>query len=689
MQGLASLSAPVQGTGFSGALNLQRALALGALAALLAALALLPGLAGPGLQLVLLSGAGALLAATGMVAAVQALATRRRRTALNVLAAALAADAAPCVVTDLRAGRVLWVNDAAAHWRGLHAQDSMADWLSEWRAAPAQAVAHLLEQVAATGDATARLGIAAGTLCLDLRHVRPDLVVWRLAPHGMNPVAEDEIGMSPALDRLPVGLMRIGHDGGIASLNLEARRLLGLRDGECPDLADLLDGPGRPVDDWIAEAVSGRSANRTEILRAKREAVSDFLQVTLRRIDAAEGPRLYAVLSDATEFKALEDKFTQSQKMHAVGQLAGGIAHDFNNLLTAISGYCDLLLLRHDSGDPDYPDLIQIRQNANRAAGLVRQLLAFSRKQHQEPEVLDLGDTLRDLAHLLNRLLGERVTLTLAHGDDVPPIRADRRQMEQVLINLVVNARDAMPLGGEIRIETRPLVLVQETRRGKARIPPGTYALIEIRDEGVGIPADRLPRIFEPFYTTKRPGEGTGLGLSTVYGIMKQSGGFIFADSVEGQGTTFTLYFAACDPVQAAADTAPADPPALPPVRRDTGTILLVEDEVPVRAFTARALEMHGHAVIEAESGEAALELLADPSLHVDLLLSDVVLPGLDGPAWVDAARRDRPDVGVIFISGHVEDHLPLSGMSVPNAVFLGKPYTLQELNALVSEKLG
>lgn len=689
MQGLASLSAPIHHAGLSAGVSPQRAVTVAVLAVAMIAVALLPGLAGPGLQLALLSGAGALLAATGVVAAVQALAARRRRTALKVLAAALATDAAPCVVTDLGAGRVLWINDAAAHWRGLHAQGHMADWLSEWRAAPQQAVTHLLEQVAATGDATARFGIAAGTLRLDLRHVRPGLVVWRLAPHGTTPSATDDIGMNPALDRLPVGLMRIGHDGGIASLNLEARRLLGLRDGESPDLSDLLDGPGRPVDDWIAEAVSGRSANRTEILRAKREAVSDFLQVTLRRIDGAEGPRLYAVLSDATEFKALEDKFTQSQKMHAVGQLAGGIAHDFNNLLTAISGYCDLLLLRHDSGDPDYPDLIQIRQNANRAAGLVRQLLAFSRKQHQEPEVLDLGDTLRDLAHLLNRLLGERVTLTLAHGDDVPPIRADRRQMEQVLINLVVNARDAMPLGGEIRIETRPLVLVQETLREKARIPPGTYALIEIRDEGVGISTDRLPRIFEPFFTTKRPGEGTGLGLSTVYGIMKQSGGFIFAESVEGQGTTFTLYFAACDPVQAEPESAPADPPALPPARRGTGTILLVEDEVPVRAFTARALEMHGHTVIEADSGEAALDLLADRSLHVDLLLSDVVLPGLDGPAWVEAARRDRPDVGVIFISGHVEDHLPISGMSVPNAVFLGKPYTLQELNALVSEKLG
>jgi len=689
MQGLASLSAPVQGTGLPGVTPPQRAMALVVLAVLLAGLALLPGLAGPELRLVLLSGAGALLATTGLVFALQALVAHRRRVALQVVAAALAGDAVPCVVTDGQAGLVLWGNDAAGNLEGLTRNGLLSAWLMDWRAEPEQTVTHLLEQVAATGDATADISLAKGALHLDLRHAPPDLVVWRLALTATTDAAGDDAVIAPALDQLPVGMMRIGGNGRIATLNLEARRLLGLRNGEHPGLSDVLDGPGRPLDDWIAEAMSGRSANRTEVLRARRAAVSDFLQVTLRRIDGTDGPTLYAVLSDATEFKALEDKFTQSQKMHAVGQLAGGIAHDFNNLLTAITGYCDLLLLRHDNGDPDYPDLIQIRQNANRAAGLVRQLLAFSRKQRQEPEVLDIGDTLRDLAHLLGRLLGERVTLTLAHGEDVPQIRVDRRQMEQVLINLVVNARDAMPLGGEIRIETRPVVLAQETLRDKARIPAGSYTLIEIRDEGVGIPAERLPRIFEPFYTTKRPGEGTGLGLSTVYGIVKQSGGFIFAESIEGQGTKFTLYFAACDPAQADAAAAVASRPAPLPARRSTGTVLLVEDEVPVRAFTARALEMHGHTVLEADSGEAALELLADPSVHVDLFLSDVVLPGLDGPGWVAEARQARPDVGVIFISGHAEDHLPLSGMSVPNAVFLGKPYTLRELNALVSEKLG
>ncbi len=495
-------------------------------------------------------------------------------------------------------------------------------------------------------------------------------------------------------DRLPVGLIRLGPEGDIRAPNDEARRLLGLRAGEAASIDDVLDGPGRPVTDWVAEAHQGRGLNRTEVLRATRASVSDFLQVTLRKVSLEGDTTLFAVLSDATEFKELEDKFTQSQKMHAIGQLAGGVAHDFNNLLTAILGYCDLLLLRRDPTDPDYPDLMQIQQNSNRAASLVRQLLAFSRKQRMETEILDLGDTLRDLAHLLNRLLGERVTLTLVHGDGVGCIRTDRQQFEQVLINLVVNARDAMPLGGEIRIETRLLRLHHEERRDNARIPPGEYTVILVRDEGVGIPPDKLPKVFEPFFTTKRQGEGTGLGLSTVYGIVKQSGGFIFVDSTVGVGTTFALYFVtqASEPVAEMTPQTRSEPVSLlpepEPVALRKGRILLVEDEAPVRSFTARALEMRGHTVIQADCGDAALELLADPGFQVDLFVSDVLMPGQDGPGWVARARAQRPDIGVIFVSGHAEDHLPITGMRIPNAVFLGKPYSLQQMTDLVDERL-
>jgi two-component system cell cycle sensor histidine kinase/response regulator CckA len=393
-------------------------------------------------------------------------------------------------------------------------------------------------------------------------------------------------------------------------------------------------------------------------------------------------------LQDATALKTLEAQFVQSQKMQAIGQLAGGIAHDFNNLLTAISGYCDLLLLRHAPVDPDYADLMQIHQNANRAASVVGQLLAFSRKQTLKPERVDLRDVLSDLVHLLNRLLGERVTLRLAHAPDLGPIRADRRQLEQVLVNLVVNARDAMPEGGTIRIETEALTLAEDLRRHNAVVPAGEYAVIRVQDTGVGIPPDRHQKIFEPFYTTKRPGEGTGLGLSTVYGIVKQSGGFIFVDSAPGEGAMFQIYFPVHEDHEEAEAT-PAPPPGPRGLmRQGQGVILLVEDEAPVRAFASRALRMRGYTVVEAENAEEALRALEDPALDVDVFVTDVVMPGMDGPTWVREALRDRPDTRVVFVSGYAEEAVAEDGTRIPNSVFLPKPFSLNDLATTVQGQL-
>ncbi|MCX7645711.1 MAG: ATP-binding protein, partial [Rhodobacteraceae bacterium] len=354
-------------------------------------------------------------------------------------------------------------------------------------------------------------------------------------------------GFEGLTETLPVGLVSLRPDGTIAGANRLARELIGAHRREEPvgrPLSDWFEGLGRPVADWLADAARGRGLGKPEILRVRDAPTETFVQVTLGSAGAAGGG-LVAVLADATELKTLQQQFVQSQKMQAIGQLAGGVAHDFNNLLTAISGHCDLMLLRHDQGDPDYADLVQIHQNANRAASLVGQLLAFSRKQTLQPEVLDLRDTLADLTHLLNRLVGERVKLVLHHEASLPPIRADKRQLEQVLMNLVVNARDAMPEGGEIRIETMERVLGEDLRRDRAKVPAGRYVVVKVEDQGTGIPEDKIGKIFEPFYTTKRQGEGTGLGLSTAYGIVKQSGGFIFVDSVVGSGTVFTLYFPA------------------------------------------------------------------------------------------------------------------------------------------------
>ncbi|KAG1715505.1 Sensor kinase CckA [Nymphon striatum] len=303
-----------------------------------------------------------------------------------------------------------------------------------------------------------------------------------------------------------------------------------------------MEGLGRSISDWLAEALDGRNLNKSEFLRLSRSDKEVFVQVTLNRVQEGGEPILVAVLNDATELKTLEAQFVQSQKMQAIGQLAGGVAHDFNNLLTAISGHCDLLLLRHDQGDPDFSDLVQINQNANRAAALVGQLLAFSRKQTLRPEVLDMRETLSDLTHLLNRchwFLGTEPVLRT--------VRADKRQLEQVMMNLVVNARDAMPDGGDIVIETESVHLTEPLERDRAVVAAGDFVSVKVTDHGSGIAQDKLQKVFEPFFTTKRTGEGTGLGLSTVYGIVKQTGGFIFVDSVPGKWTCFTLLFPAFD----------------------------------------------------------------------------------------------------------------------------------------------
>ncbi|AHM05317.1 sensory box histidine kinase/response regulator [Roseibacterium elongatum DSM 19469] len=551
-----------------------------------------------------------------------------------------------------------------------------------------------------------------------------------------------------AFEALPVALLHIGSEGQVLAWNPHAQTLLGVSPQDLGPLSHFVEGLGRPVQDWVSDTLAERVKPRPEVVRARRRDDECFLQISLSRITDATGPSLLAVLHDATELKTLEQQFVQSQKMQAIGELAGGIAHDFNNLLTAITGYCDLLLLRHDQGDPDYGDLVQINQNANRAASLVGQLLAFSRKQTLEPEVLDLRDTMGELTHLLNRLVGEKVTLTLSHDPGLLPVRVDRRQLDQVLMNLVVNARDAMAEGGEIRVETRVVRLGEPLHRDQAIVPIGQYVTIRVRDQGHGIPPDKLDRIFEPFFTTKRVGEGTGLGLSMAYGIIKQTGGYIFVDSVVNAGTTFTIYIPAydlpdsaasavpepdsaeriaerlaaetaaaapriappahddaphadapddpaCDrpapqPSQPAAEAQASPPPPAAPAQSDPGdrVVLLVEDEAPVRAFASRALRLRGYTVLEAESAEDALAVLDRTEHEIDLFVTDVVMPGRDGPSWVREALGAYPDVKVVFVSGYSEDAIDEMSMGIPNSVFLPKPFTLSELTETVRRQL-
>ena len=305
-------------------------------------------------------------------------------------------------------------------------------------------------------------------------------------------------------------------------------------------------------------------------------------------------------------------------------------------------------------------------------------------------EVIDLRETLSDLTHLLNRLVGERITLELRYEPALPPIRADRRQLEQVMMNLVVNARDAMPEGGRILVETELLRLREPMLRDRARVEPGDYIVVRVTDTGVGIPPENVRKVFEPFYTTKRSGEGTGLGLSTVYGIVKQTGGFVFLDSEVGQGTTFRLMFPAhTGPVPSR--TKEPEKPERRKVPADAavgGVVLLVEDEAPVRAFAARGLRLKGLTVIEADCGERALEILSDPGMRIDLAVSDMIMPGLDGPSWVREARKDRPELPVVFMSGYAADALEASAADIGVAKFLQKPFSLNALAETVRENL-
>ena len=487
-------------------------------------------------------------------------------------------------------------------------------------------------------------------------------------------------------DDLPVPMINADESGNILQANTAACRLIGHNDLVGASLDSIVEGLGRSIRDRMADTMKGFGLGRPEMARCQKDGIEVYIQVTMSKMKRGNFTTVLAILSDATELKTLEAQFVQSQKMQAVGQLAGGIAHDFNNILTAIMGHADLLLQRSDIRSPDYEDLDQIKQNSNRAAALVGQLLAFSRKQTLRPKSIHLDDTLCELSHLLNRLLGEKVALHTEHGANLKPVRVDERQFEQVIMNLVVNARDAMPDGGTVVIRARNEVLYKELRRDRAVVHPGEYVVIEVRDTGVGIPADKISKIFEPFFTTKKVGEGTGLGLATVYGIIKQTGGFVFVDSIEGAGTQFLIYLPVNDELDQVSEPAPAVEVS------DTGQIgrgnvLLVEDEAPVRAFAARALTLRGYTVTQATSGEEALEVL-ERGKEFDIFVSDVVMPGKNGPTWVREAMNSRPNAKVVFMSGYAEDAFQDGDAEIPNAAFLAKPFSLVELTQKVNEQM-
>lgn len=487
-----------------------------------------------------------------------------------------------------------------------------------------------------------------------------------------------EFLIDPIFDAAPIALAIVDENGGILEYNQPLKQHAAGKEVKVGEsIFDLVKAEDRTdLATLVSYAHEGRpaSAPLDIVFNTSPERVGQVYSTAITK-----GSRTFAIiyLIDTTQEKSLERQFVQAQKMQAVGQLAGGVAHDFNNLLTAIIGFCDLLLVRHDAGDQSFSDIIQIKQNANRAANLVRQLLAFSRQQTLRPKVLSLTDILAEISNLIRRLIGENIDFKVVHGRDLLPVKVDQGQLEQVLINLAVNARDAMPEGGLLEIRTRMIGPDDSLINRFDVIVPDEYVLVEVRDTGCGIPEANISKIFEPFFTTKEVGQGTGLGLATVYGIVKQTGGFVFVDSEVGQGTTFLLFLKAhkSEPEEE------KEQETEKPVRDLTGkgTILIVEDEDPVRMFACRALSNKGYKVLEAPSGEQGLETLQESGEEIDLLITDVIMPSMDGPTLVKEARKTMPDLPVIFVSGYAEDVFRRN-LEAEEFRFLPKPFSLNQL---------
>lgn len=523
-------------------------------------------------------------------------------------------------------------------------------------------------------------GMVAAAIPLDgLAHVLPEREGEPRRVMTDAPAASSDLFFLNA----PLALALVDPAGHVRAANAAFARLFGR------------DAAGRPLGTLVADAAGAESLLAGAVQGGEPPAPCD---VTLAG-PAGRSARLYAAALgpggggdialcaiDTSEQKQLEAQFAESQKLQAVGHLAGGVAHDFNNILTAILGYCDLLLVKHRQSDPSFPDIMQIKQNANRAAGLVGQLLAFSRRQTLLPQVIELTDVISDAAALLRRLIGERITLEVQHARDLWPVKVDKNQFEQVIINLAVNARDAMPDGGTLTVRTSNVPAAASTSYGQ-RLPEGDYVLVEVADTGTGIPPEIMGKIFEPFFSTKEVGKGTGLGLSTVYGIVEQTGGTILAESELGAGTTFRVFLPRHTGAVEEEPPRPAEPESKVADLTGQGRVLLVEDEDAVRAFASRALANRGYEVLAAASGVEALELF-EAAGTVDIVISDVVMPEMDGPTLLRELRARDPALKVIFISGYAEEAFARNLPPSERFSFLPKPFSLKQLVAAVSETL-
>lgn len=483
-------------------------------------------------------------------------------------------------------------------------------------------------------------------------------------------------------DLVPMRLALVDRDGRLLGVNAALRRSLG----------EATTVPRYPGDLVVAED-KGAIADHIRRLSGSRATSGDIavrfvhdpehpVTVTASSVRGVGPVAVLLAIRDDGQTAPVRAETAQQNKMEAVGHLAGGIAHDFNNLLTAILGICDLMLMRHVPGDSDFDDIQQVKSNSNRAASLTRHLLAFSRQQTLRPQVVLLPDLLAEVTHLLRRLLGERIVLEVEHAREQGPVRVDSQQLEQVVVNLAVNARDAMPDGGTVRIETYA-VSAREVRENPASgLPVSDYTALRVTDTGPGIPPHLVGKIFDPFFTTKEVGKGTGLGLSTVYGIVRQSGGFVSVDRAPGAGARFTIHL----PVHTGPVEVRTEPTRSPARNWGQGTILLVEDEEMVRSVAERALSREGYTVRAASGGDEALALLEEDG-EIDAVVSDVAMPGMDGPQTVRAIRERLPDVPVLFMSGYAEEQAR-KRIDMEDAAFLPKPFSVAQLTDAVGRLL-
>ena len=538
------------------------------------------------------------------------------------------------------------------------------------------------------------------------------LVLNRARDDGTDPQRAAEVRFMRFFHNTPMAIATVDKAGKIARSNgLFARMFQNVlrgkgSQGEEPSILSVVGERDRSsLEAAFRQAAEGQGeiAPVEAALEGEPERFAHFFISAIEEKEERDGEAAIVYALETTDRRKLESQFAQSQKMEMVGKLAGGIAHDFNNVLSAIMMATDFLLNAHKPTDPSFQDIMQIKQNANRAASLVRQLLAFSRRQTLRPQVLSLGDALSDLTMLLRRLIGEKVQLEVVHGRDLWPVKVDISQFEQVIVNLAVNARDAMPEGGKLTVRTANVSADESKAFPSKGMPPADYVLVEVSDNGVGIAPEIIEKIFEPFFSTKEVGKGTGLGLSTVYGIVKQTGGFIYVDSEIGRGSSFRIFLPRHMP--GAEDVEQPDTVELPAIAgalaatdevvraRTTdhtghGTILLVEDEDGLRSLNARGLMSRGYTVLEAANGVEAMSVLEKIGGAVDLVVSDVVMPEMDGPTLLKEMRKRNPELKIIFVSGYAEDafqkHLPEHGQFA----FLPKPFTLKQLVAAVKETM-